>query len=263
MDSSATREKSPAILMREVALGSMRDPETVLLRDVNWEVQPGEFWVVAGLQGEGKSDLLMMTGGLMPPLEGQYWLFDNPMPMFDEEHLPQRLRLGLTFETGQLFNHLTVRENLALPLRYHRNLSMADVLEPVQQMLQVMELEPWADSTPGALGRNWQKRVGLARALMLKPEILLVDNPLTGLDLRHVYWWLEFLDRLWTGKTALHDKPMTVVVTAPDLRPWTERDRSFAIIKNQRMTVLGGRDELRQADRELTDDLLPPESGKG
>ncbi len=263
MESAEPRSHSPAILMRDVAVGSLQDPAATVMRGVNWEVHPGEFWVIAGLQGEGKSDLLMMTGGLMAPLEGEYWLFENPMPMFDEEHLPQRLRLGLAFESGQLFNQLTVSENLGLPLRYHRNLSRAAALEAVQEMLQALDLEAWADSTPGALGRNWQKRVGLARALMLKPQILLVDNPLTGLDLRHVYWWLDFLDRLWAGSTFLRQEPTTVIVTSADLRPWLEKDRKFAVVKNQQMKVLRNRAELQNADRELTGGLLAPEPARG
>jgi ABC-type transporter Mla maintaining outer membrane lipid asymmetry ATPase subunit MlaF len=263
MEPAEPRSRCPAIFMRDVAVGSLQDPAATLVRGVNWEVYPGDFWVIAGLQGEGKSDLLMMTGGLMAPLEGQYRLFDNPMPMFDEEHVPQRLRLGLAFESGQLFNHLTVSENLGLPLRYHRNLSKAAALGAVQEMLQAMDLEAWADSTPGALGRNWQKRVGLARALMLRPEILLVDNPLAGLDLRHIYWWLGFLDQLWAGQTFLRQEPTTVVVTSADLRPWLDKDRKFAVIKNQQMTVLGNRAQLQSADRDLTGDLLAREPGNG
>ena len=156
------------------------------------------------------------------------------MPIFDEARLAHRLRLGLVFESGQLFNHLTVSENLALPLRYHRNLSKAEVAIEVQTMLERMELSSWADSTPGALGRNWHKRVGLARALMLKPEILLIDNPLAGLDLRHVYWWLDFLGRLAKRNNSVREEPLTLVVTTADLRPWIGLARQFAILRKSR-----------------------------
>ena len=68
--------------------------------------------------------------------------------------------------------------------------------EKVEALLELTELSPWAESRPGALGRNWQKRVGLARALALEPDVLLLDNPLGGLDLRHTQWWLNFLGQL-------------------------------------------------------------------
>jgi len=259
MEAAAPHSAGPAILMRDVAVSSLQDPSTTLITGINWEVKPGDFWVVAGLQGEGKSDLLMMTAGLMAPLEGQYLLFDEPMPMFDEARLPQRLRLGLTFEAGQLFNNLTVSGNLALPLRYHRNLSEADAAGAVQAMLDHMELGPWADSTPGALGRNWHKRVGLARSLMLKPEVLLIDNPLSGLDLRHMYWWLNMLEQLSKGRSFVREDPITLVVTTPDLRPWTGMGRQFAIVRNRQLHVLGSRSQLESASKELTADLFAPE----
>jgi ABC-type transporter Mla maintaining outer membrane lipid asymmetry ATPase subunit MlaF len=205
----------------------------------------------------------MMTAGLMAPLNGQYWLLGDEMPIFDEARLPQRLRLGLAFETGQLFNQLTVSENLALPLRYHQNLSKSEAAPAVQAMLEAMELGPWADSTPGALGRNWHKRVGLARALMLKPQILLIDDPLAGLDLRHIYWWLGILERLSKDGNFVRGEPLTLVVSTADLRPWTDLARQFAIFRDRKMMVLGDRVQLRAASDELVGELLIPQRRNG
>jgi ABC-type transporter Mla maintaining outer membrane lipid asymmetry ATPase subunit MlaF len=246
----------PVIEMQAVAVGSMHDASAIVVEQINWTVQPGDFWAVAGLQGSGKSDFMMMTGSLMPPRQGRYRLFGEEMPIFDEERLAHRLRLGLVFETGQLFNHLTVRENIALPLRYHRNLSKSAADSAVQKMLDAIELAPWADSTPGAMGRNWQKRVGLARALMLEPEVLLLDNPLAGLDLRHLNWWLTFLDRLSKGFDLTGGRPMTLVVTTADLARWKGRARQFAILKNKHFAVLGSWDQVGAASQELVQELL-------
>jgi len=179
---------APAIEMRDVTVGAMRDVDTAVVENVEWSVAPGDFWVIGGLQGAGKSDFLLTTGGLIAPIRGSYLFFEQEMPIFEEERLSERLRLGFVFDGGQLFNHLTVSQNIALPLRYHRNLDKAAAAQEVQQMLDLTDLGPWADSTPGAIGRNWQKRVGLARALMLRPDVLLLDNPMTGLDLRHRAW---------------------------------------------------------------------------
>ncbi len=181
------------------------------------------------------------------------------MPIFDEALLPVRLRLGLVFDGGQLFNHLTVRQNVALPLRYHRNLTVAAAEPEVNRMLRLMELDPWADSTPGAIGRNWQKRVGLARALMLKPELLLVDNPLAGLDLRHLHWWLEFLDRLSAGIPELGLPPVTLVATTSDLRRWQNRARHFAVLRNRQFVTLGSWQQLHATTDELLRELLMSE----
>jgi ABC-type transporter Mla maintaining outer membrane lipid asymmetry ATPase subunit MlaF len=253
-------EKSPpseaVIEMRGASAGALRDQSQVVAEDINWRVVSGEYWVVAGLQGAGKSDLLMMTGGLMPPLSGSYKLFGEEMPIFEEARLKTRLRMGLAFEMGQLFNQLTVAENISLPLRYHQNLQEWDARERVQPFLETMELAPWADSTPGTLGRNWQKRVGLARALVLKPELLLVDSPLTGLDLRHVSWWRGFLDELARGHPLLNRQPVTLVVTAADFRPWKDRARQFAVLKNKRLTILGDWSQLEKGSAELVQELI-------
>src|SRR5439155_15053549 len=109
----------------------------------------------------------------------------------------------------------------------------------VQKLLVALELAPWAESTSGTMSRNWQKRVGLARALALQPEVLLVDTPLTGLDLPHVNWWLALLDQLSKGHPLLQRRPVTLVVTAADLRPWKGRAKQFAVLKNRRLAVLG------------------------
>jgi len=253
-------ENVPAIQMHEVAVSSMRDPSTIVVEGVNWTVASGDYWVVAGLQGSGKSDLLMMTAGLMPPAHGDYRLFGEPMPIFVDSRLETRLRLGLVFESGQLFNHLTVWENIALPLRYHENWSKAESAAEVQRFLASMELEPWADSTPGAMARNWQKRVGLARALILQPDVLLVDNPLGGLDLRHLQWWMNFAEGLSRGHPLLYNRPLTLVITTADLRPWRGQKRSFATIRNKRLTVLGDWSQVEVGSSELVRELLMAET---
>ena len=256
MESLPSQSTRPVIEMHEVAVGAMRDQSLTVLEGINWSVAAGDYWVVAGLQGSGKSDFLMMTGGLMPPLAGAYTLFGEPMPIFEEARLKNRLRLGLAFDNGQLFNQLTVVENIALPLRYHDNLRQAEARAQVQPILDAMELAPWADSVPGAIGRNWQKRVGLARALVLKPEVLLLDSPLTGLDLRHVNWWLGILDALSRGHAVLQGRPLTLVVTTADLRPWKNRARHFAVLKNKRFSVLGEWSQLETVSDELVQELL-------
>jgi phospholipid/cholesterol/gamma-HCH transport system ATP-binding protein len=259
MSSPPDQPGVPVIEMRNAAAAAMSDQITVVVEEINWTVAGGDYWVLAGLQGSGKTDFLMMTAGLMPPAGGVYRLFGQEMPIFDETRLKDRLRLGLAFEGGQLFNHLTVRENVALPLRYHRNLSQAESEDEVTQMLESLELGPWADSTPGAIGRNWQRRVGLARALILKPEVLLADNPLGGLDLRHLNWWQSFLDQLSKGHALLQGRAVTLIVTTADLRPWKDRARQFAILRDKRLAVLGTWAQLEAASAELVHELLAAE----
>ncbi len=260
MEHFPTKNNVPVLEMQGVAVGALRDPTTIIAEQVDWTVSAGDYWAVAGLQGSGKSDFLAMTGGLMAPLAGHYRLFGHPMPIFEDARLPERLRLGLVFDGGQLFNELTVQDNVALPLRYHRNLTATEVEAEVRIILGALELEPWAGAAPGTIGHNWRKRAGLARALALKPEVLLVDNALTGLDLRHAQWWLDFLDGLSEGRALPGSRPVTLVVTTADLRPWKGRARQFAVLRDKRLTVLGTREKLEGANDELLHEFLPNET---
>ncbi|MEY2466626.1 MAG: phospholipid/cholesterol/gamma-HCH transport system ATP-binding protein [Verrucomicrobiota bacterium] len=256
MNAAPTTSTAPALEMRGVAIGAMRDLNTIIADEVNWRVAPGDFWVIGGLQGSGKTDFLSLAGGLVGPVSGSYHFFGEEMPIFEEHRMRERLRLGFVFDGGQLLNHLTVAENIALPLRYHRNLTKAEADDEVQRLLDLTELAPWADSTPGAIARNWQKRVGLARALMLRPEVLLLDNPLGGLDLRHRGWWLNFLEQLSKGHEWTNGKPVTLVVTTSDLHLWRGHAKQFAVLKNKRLVVLGSWDEVQAADNELVHELF-------
>jgi ABC-type transporter Mla maintaining outer membrane lipid asymmetry ATPase subunit MlaF len=92
---------------------------------------------------------------------------------------------------------------------------------------------------------------------MLKPELLLLDNPLAGLDLLHASWWLDFLKQLAKPRNLIGEQPLTLVVTTADLRPWLEVARQFAILKDQRMTVIGSRAQLEEASNDLVGEVLP------
>jgi phospholipid/cholesterol/gamma-HCH transport system ATP-binding protein len=228
-----------AIEMRGVSVGAMRDVSFIVVEDANWTVAPGEFWVIAGQQHSGKSDFLMLTAGLMTPVKGCCQLFGRDTRTFGESELAERLRVGLVFAGGQLFHHLTIRENVALPLQYHRNLSASAAAPEVQTLLELMELAPLADITPANVSSNWLQRAALARALALKPELLLLDNPLDRLDARHRQWWLRFLDRLWRGHHWLGNRPLTLVATTDDLRPWQNAQRKFALLHDKKFSPLG------------------------
>jgi putative ABC transport system ATP-binding protein len=251
-------ENSPApiIEMRGVDIAAMQDSSLLRFGDVNWSVAPGEFWTVAGAEHSGKSDFLLLTAGLMLPVQGSHKLFGIETRNFGEAELPDRLRVGYVFEGGPLFSSLTIAENLALPLRYRDDLSLADALPAVSQMLTLFELGPFADHIPINVPLAWRYRTALARALILKPEILLLDNPLAGLMAKHRRWVVQFLDQLWRGHEWYGGQPLTMVATTDDLRPWQNDRRQFALLADQKFIPLGHWPEVQTAGHQSVKELL-------
>lgn len=253
----------PALEMRDVTVASLRDPSTIVVEGVNWTVAPGEFWAVAGLTRSGKSDFMALAAGIMRPARGIYKVFGQELIAgFEYERLAARLRVGLVFDGGQLIHDLTLAENVALPLRYHLGDSAPDVEQRLTGLFEMTGLDPWADSYPASVNRNWQQRIGLARALALKPAILLLDSPLTGLDPHDTAWWLETVGALAKGHPLMDGKPLTVVVTGDDLRPWQNRAGRFAILKSRQFVGLGTNEDVASRETSLLQDMLPRTASK-
>lgn len=248
--------ENPVIEMRDVEIGAENDPALIVAEKINWNVARGEFWIVGAPPYSGKTDFLMTTAGLIPPANGIYKFFGNETRIFDESRLDDRLRMGFIFENASLFHYLTVAENIALPLRYHKNLNFDDAAGRIDELLVLTELKPIADVTPANLPRSWHKRAGLARALTLQPEILLLDNPLGGLDARHSHWWLRFLDELSRGHKLLGGKPMTIIATIDDLRPWRGGQKKFALLKEKQFIQLGDWRDVISSDDAIVKELL-------
>ena len=252
-NSSAEAPAKPVIEMQGVAISSQASPDQPVIKDVNWTVRRGEYWVIAGMHAMGKSDFMATTAGLLPPLEGSYHFFGHEMPIFEDHLLAERLRLGMVFENGQLLQHLNLEENVALPLRYHRLKSEAT---EVAALLETTGLTHVANEVPANVSRSWQKRAGLARALVLQPEVLLVDDPLSGLDLRHNRWWIDFMRELSTGHGCLNNRPLTLIVTTEDLRPWRGFGAHFALLQDNCFTPLGRQADIGGHTQPLVRELL-------
>jgi ABC-type transporter Mla maintaining outer membrane lipid asymmetry ATPase subunit MlaF len=236
---SETKTSSAILEMREANIVALRDTSLTVVENVNWSVQPGEFWVVAGQQYSGKSDFLLHAAGLMTPEHGSCRVFGADTREFDETQIAERLRVGLVFADGRLFNHLTIAENVALPLRYHKDLPDAESALAVELLLELLELAPFANLTPSNVAANWRLRAALARALVLKPELVLLDNPLSGLGAHHRQWLLKFLDQLWRGHEFFGGRKLTIVVTTDDLHVWRDPQRKFAALHEGNFSAIG------------------------
>lgn len=222
-----------------------------VVKDVQWAVAKGDFWVVGAQPGTGKTDLLCTAAGLQRPMKGRQFLFGKSIDEMSEEELVQtRLRIAMVFASGRLFNSLTVAQNIALPLSYHHSLSAETLSTRVSEALERTGLTQYSNQRPDQITRNLHQRVGLARALALQPEVILVDNPLAAVDPRQGRWWLEFL-------CEAH-KTLTVIVATDDFRAWMDVGKQFAVVRERQLELVGGREEMRQSKDALVRELLTP-----
>lgn len=231
------------IEMADAAIANPRNLELPLLEPVDWRVAPGECWVVAGLQGSGKTTLLETAAGLHQVARGTLRLFGEPVPLESGEALTAlRRRIGIVFEgNGRLFPSLTVLENVMLPLRYHHDLSVAQAGAELVPLVAALHVERLSNFQPGKLTRAWSRRVALARALALRPEVLLLDNPLEGLDATHLRWWRGFLEELRAGHPWFGGRPLTLLIATDELRPLLQVGQCFALAGEGRWRILGDR----------------------
>ncbi len=154
-----------------------------VLKDVDISFAKGQSTVIAGGSGQGKSVTLKLILGLMTPDAGEVLVGGRNVVDMSKGKLKEvRQRFGVLFQGGALLDSLSVYDNVALPLRERSSLGKKAIYERVNTMLSELELEGHGDKYPAQLSGGMVKRVGLARALMLSPEIMLFDEPTTGLD---------------------------------------------------------------------------------
>lgn len=154
-----------------------------VLAGVDLEIADGECFFIVGASGVGKSVLIKHLVGLLRPDAGDVYLGDEEVSRLDERALRDvRKRCAMVFQSSTLFDSMTCAENVALPLRKHRGLSMEDALAEARKRLEVVRMVAFADAYPASLGDGLRKRVAIARALTLGPETVLFDEPTTSLD---------------------------------------------------------------------------------
>ena len=157
--------------------------DTLVLDGVSFEVHPGEILTIVGASGCGKSTLLKHVIGLLRPTSGTIKLWGTDISQLDEEQLTGiQSRFGVSFQSGGLFNSMTLSDNVALPLLERRKLTPEIIDRVVRSKLAMVGLERAQHVLPSELSGGMKKRAGLARALALDPEVVFFDEPSAGLD---------------------------------------------------------------------------------
>jgi phospholipid/cholesterol/gamma-HCH transport system ATP-binding protein len=201
--------------------------DRAVINDISFNVHRGETLVIMGSSGCGKSTLLRHMIGSMKPTSGSVKLFGEQITTMNEREIAHvRTRFGMLFQSGALLASLTVGENVALPLLQHTDKSPDEIEEIVKQKLQMVGLTGFEELKPDEISGGMKKRVGLARALALNPELLFSDEPTSGLD----PIMTAVVDQLTLKLTP--GSHMTAVVVS--------HDRTSAFRIATRMIMLGG-----------------------
>jgi phospholipid/cholesterol/gamma-HCH transport system ATP-binding protein len=157
--------------------------DRAIFKNLNCAIATGKITAIMGPSGTGKTTLLRLIGGQLKPDEGQVLLFNQDVAQLNRKQLNQlRARMGVLFQSGALFTDLSVFDNVAFPLREHMNLSANELYDRVLLKLEAVGLRGARDLMPSQLSGGMARRVALARAVAMEPEIILYDEPFAGQD---------------------------------------------------------------------------------
>ncbi len=227
--------------------------ERNVLDNVSFTVNEGEVLCVLGRSGTGKSVTLKLIIGLLTPDSGSVSIGDEDIGQLDRKDLAKvRRKIGFLFQSAALFDSFTVGDNLAMPVHYFdkKQKSPEQIQAEVKEMLSQVGLEKDMDKLPGELSGGMRKRAGLARALVLNPKLLLVDEPSSGLD-RITASEIDHL--LMKFKK---ERNTTMIIVTHDVRGTRRIADKVAVLDRGSLVGFGTIEELDRSDNDLVRELI-------
>lgn len=220
-----------------------------VLQDINLSVAPGEAICIVGRSGTGKSVTLKLIIALIKPDAGHIWIDGEDITRLEDHELSRvRRKMGFLFQNAALFDFLTLYDNLALPLRRLTRKSDQEIDEIIDRVLHQVGLGSDREKMPLELSGGMKKRAGLARALVLEPEILMVDEPSSGLDRITAS---EIDDLLIEQK-----RRTTMIIVTHDVHGARRIGDRFAVLDQGRLAALGKPEDLEEHENETVRKLV-------
>lgn len=223
--------------------------QRTVLNSINFTIQPGEVFVIMGPSGTGKSVLLKLLAGLDTPTSGQVCINNIPLNKAKKQ---KGYVLGLVFQSGALFNSLSVFDNLALYLREHRICSEEEVKKRIKRVLELVNLKGVEELMPFSLSGGMKKRVALARGLLMEPDVLLFDEPTSELDPISAASIIELIG--YINRTL----KITTVVSTHDILLAKTIGTHIVVLENGRFDTLYTPETLLKTNNSFIDRFLNP-----
>jgi len=231
---------APAIKIHNV---SKSFGKQTVLNQIDLHVARGETLTVLGRSGTGKSVMLKLVIGLQQPDSGEIEIEGEPITGVPIDDLNKiRKRVGFLFQSAALYDSLTVAENVAFPLRYHVHSSESERDDRVMELLRSVGMSDAHEKMPSDLSGGMKKRVGLARALALDPQIMLLDEPTAGLDPITAGEINELIRQLQ------REHNMSSIVVTHDMRSVETVADRVAMLNEGRILIEGTLDDLKRSD---------------
>ena len=222
-----------------------------VLRDVSFEVREGEALCIVGRSGTGKSVTLKLIVSLLKPDHGKIWIGPDEITTMDESGLSRvRRKMGFLFQDAALFDSLTLFENLKLPLERLTSKSLEEMELDVDRVLRQVGLENDRHKMPSELSGGMRKRAGLARALVLEPDILLADEPASGLD----RITSSEIDDLLLQQKIEHNT--TLIIVTHDVRGARRVGDRVAVLDKGSLVAFGPVAEIEQSENAVARELV-------
>lgn len=231
--------------------------EKQILNDMNLSVEAGETITIIGGSGTGKSVTLRLLLGLLMPTSGQVFFKGmNVSEMSEEQLISMRSKIGMLFQGAALFDSLTVFENVAYPIREHFKYSEEEIEKRVLEKLNLVGLENVEEMYPSDLSGGMKKRVGLARAIATNPEVILYDEPTTGLDPTNI----RRIDHLILELQKVLN--VTSIVVTHDMASAFTVSNRIALLYNKKIEFVGKTEEVKQSKNELVKNFIEGKIGE-
>ncbi len=222
-----------------------------VLKDINLSFYPGKCNLIIGRSGAGKTVLLKILVGLLKPTRGTVWYDDVSLFSLDHKRLQQlRMQVGMLFQGSALFDSMTVEENIRFPLDMFTNLTYAEKRARVDEVLERVELPGINDKYPSEISGGMQKRVGIARAIVLNPKYLFCDEPNSGLDPKTAITIDELI------QSITYERQITTIINTHDMNSVMEIGDNIALLHNGRVAWTGNRSEVLTSENQVLQDFI-------